>query len=78
MTDSGTSASDLGRACAAGRLRPSDLVEHLLDGRRTATPRNVWIATVPDGELRSRAADLDAHRDRRADLPLYGLPFAVK
>ena len=38
----------------------------------------VWISRVPDAALRAEAAKLDARRGDIAQLPLYGVPFAVK
>jgi allophanate hydrolase len=38
----------------------------------------VWICRVPKGDLLKRLADLQQQRAAGADLPLFGLPFAVK
>ena len=59
----------------AGRRDPSGVVEGLL-ATRAPDERPVWITRVGDDELRAAAAALDARGGR--DLPLYGVPFAVK
>jgi allophanate hydrolase len=57
-------------------LQPSQLVAGILErlARRGKDP--TWIALAPRAELEARAAE----RGRRtaADLPLYGIPFAIK
>ncbi|HJY76228.1 MAG TPA: allophanate hydrolase [Burkholderiales bacterium] len=61
---------------AAGRLRPSQLVAGILEriARRGKDP--TWIELAPRAELEARAAELE--RRSAADLPLYGIPFAIK
>jgi allophanate hydrolase len=61
---------------AAGRLRPSQLVAAILEriARRGKDP--TWIELTPRAELEARAAELE--RRRAAELPLYGIPFAIK
>ena len=61
---------------AAGRLRPAGLVAGILEriARRGKDP--TWIHLVPRAELEARAAELE--RRAPADLPLYGIPFAIK
>ena len=45
---------------------------------RAGGERPVWINLVPEAESLARAADLKRRRDAGEDLPLYGVPFAVK
>jgi allophanate hydrolase len=71
---------DLTRLRAAyggGSLSPRRLVEQLLEQLAASDADSVWIARVPDGELRARAAALEqlAASERGA---LWGVPFAVK
>ena len=58
-------------AYLSGTLTPTDLVERLADG-----PPGVWIDRVTPDKLRHRAAELE--KTTPEDLPLYGVPFAVK
>jgi allophanate hydrolase len=64
------------RAAYANRsLTSADLVEEIL--KRTGDdPNRVWIHRLPAAEIRAYAQAL-AGRDP-ADLPLYGIPFAIK
>lgn len=78
VTDNVFSATELRRAYAEGWLRPSRLADAVLDRLGAGTVDNVWISTVAPDELRRRADALDACWATRADLPLYGVPFAVK
>jgi allophanate hydrolase len=66
-----------------GDLTPAGLVEQVVAelaagaaGAAAQQARGVWITTVTPEALRTRAAEL-RHLDPR-DLPLYGIPFAVK
>ncbi|MDG4833284.1 allophanate hydrolase [Solwaraspora sp. WMMD1047] len=73
------SAAQLRAAYADGCSTPAGLAEQVL-ARLTARGATdpTWISLVPAAELRARAAELTTRRDRLADLPLYGIPFAVK
>ena len=61
---------------ASGRLRPAQLVAAILEriARRGKDP--TWIELAPRAELEARAAELE--RRSAAELPLYGIPFAIK
>ena len=61
---------------AARRLRPSQLVAGILEriARRGKDP--TWIELTPRAALEARAAELE--RRSAAELPLYGIPFAIK
>jgi allophanate hydrolase len=72
------SLAELRRAYASGALSPADVVETVLDRIAARGDDHVWITTVPPDELRAAAAALARRRDRLAELPLYGVPFAVK
>nr|MDT0661627.1 allophanate hydrolase [Micromonospora sp. DSM 115978] len=73
-----SSAADLRSAYTDGRLTPADVAERVLAGLAARGPDPAWISTVAADDLRARAATLTERRDRLADLPLYGVPFAVK
>jgi len=66
----------------AGELTPTAIIEGVLERIAAAGDDGVWIHRVPAAELRERASSLDALLDARPDaldeLPLLGVPFAVK
>ncbi len=58
------------------RFTPRDTVQEVLQRIETATERNVWISRLTDVQLQPY---LDALQGRTVDeLPLYGVPFAIK
>ncbi|MFN0301653.1 MAG: allophanate hydrolase [Burkholderiales bacterium] len=66
----------LSAAVDAGQTTPSDIVD-AIDRRIDARGDDkVWIHRVPRAALDARANELERLRPR--DLPLYGIPFAVK
>ena len=74
-----TDSLDLTRLRAgylSGALRPRDLVAEVLDRIERRGDDKVWIDRVPRGALEARAAELEAKSP--AELPLYGIPFAIK
>jgi len=56
-------------------LKPSALFAHL-HAQAAADTHHAWISLLPEAELLVRAHALDAQDP--ANLPLYGVPFAVK
>jgi len=56
-------------------LRPSQLASELIERLAAAQEQPVWISRVPADALLARAEALDAADPQ---LPLYGVPFAVK
>jgi allophanate hydrolase len=68
--------SALGARYRAGSLRPSQTVAGILRRLEQRGDDKVWISRTPAAELETRAAELE-RRDAQ-DLPLYGIPFAVK
>jgi len=66
----------LGARYRAGSLRPSQTVAGILQRIEQRGDDKVWITRTPDAELEARAAELE--RRGAQDLPLYGIPFAVK
>jgi allophanate hydrolase len=70
---------DLTRLSAAYRastLRPHDLVSIVLERVARRGDDKVWLDVTPRSELESRCAALEQRNP--ADLPLYGVPFAIK
>jgi allophanate hydrolase len=63
-------------AYLSGSLTPDAVVTEVLERIARSRDRNAWISVFPESRLRAAAAEL-AKRDPR-QLPLYGVPFAVK
>jgi allophanate hydrolase len=61
-----------------GTLTCRATIEEVLARIAAAGDDKVWISRVPAAELRETADALDARRGSIANLPLYGIPFAVK
>lgn len=61
---------------ASGRLNPAAMVNEIYDRIDAEGLHPVWIARVPRQQALERAKELQAAA--HADLPLYGIPFAVK
>ena len=64
------------RAYRSGALKPTALVESLIQERNRQRARHIWISEVDDAGLRARARELEAQAPE--SLPLYGIPFAIK
>lgn len=65
-------------ALASGVLDVHDLVEAVL-GRIAARGADAtWISVASAETLHARATELEAARQTGAELPFYGIPFAVK
>ena len=60
----------------SGILTPSQLVQELDTRIGTDDPNHIWIRRLSREEMLEYAARLEARNP--ADLPLYGIPFAVK
>ena len=78
-----TSSLDLGvhslrAAYRGGTLTCRRVVEEVLARIAQAGDDKVWIARMPDEALRDIAAALDGRHGEIEQLPLYGIPFAVK
>ncbi len=70
---------NLRAAYRSGALTPSRLVEDILARIVRNGEDHVWISRVPDAALRAAAQALDARQASSIEeLPLFGLPFAVK
>ncbi|MDG4782207.1 allophanate hydrolase [Micromonospora sp. WMMD961] len=77
MSEPVGSVSALRSAYLSGATTPVDQAEHVLAGLAGQDGGPVWISTVAADDLRARAIALARDSDP-ADLPLYGIPFAVK
>ena len=65
-------------AYCAGTLDVRQTIEEILKRIADAGDDKVWISRTPDAALRAEAARLDARRSDIGQLPLFGIPFAVK
>ena len=63
-------------AYLSGALRPRDLIADILGRIERRGDDKVWIDRVPREALEARAAELESRS--AAELPLYGIPFAIK
>lgn len=66
----------LRRAYAKGDFSPRDVIELVLDRIALQPDRRAWIHVLPRERLLAYAAALG--KLNPADLPLYGIPFAIK
>ncbi|MFI4889568.1 MAG: allophanate hydrolase [Steroidobacterales bacterium] len=68
--------STLQAAYRSGRCSVADVLDHVSERADRTMAHNAWITRLSRGQLMSHAERL---RERRAeDLPLYGVPFAIK
>jgi allophanate hydrolase len=58
-----------------GRFKPADVVREIWKRIRERGERPVWIQLIPEAETIGRAEALGSFHE---DLPLYGIPFAIK
>jgi allophanate hydrolase len=58
----------------SGALTPAELIDAIYNRIESQPLNPVWIALVPRAEALARAGSLG----HRSELPLYGVPFAVK
>ncbi len=74
-----TDSLDLARlrgAYLSGALRPRDVIADILARIERRGDDKVWIDRVPREALEARAAELESRS--ATELPLYGIPFAIK
>ena len=60
----------------SGARTPTDVVGEIIEQCNRHATNPIWIYRVPEAELRARAEELEARGP--GELPLYGVPFAVK
>lgn len=69
----------LGDGYRSGSFGPTTVMQTVLSRIEAAGDDHVWICRVPDADILARAAELESlDAAERAQLPLYGIPFAVK
>lgn len=66
----------LGARLRAGETKPTQVVAGVLERIAARGEDKVWIHLLPREQLEARAAELE--RRGAGDLPLYGIPFAIK
>lgn len=67
---------DLLDSYRGGRKTPGAVIERLLEHSTRADPRNVWITRLTRDQVMAYVSALDPARID--ELPLYGIPFAIK
>jgi len=70
------SLESLSAAYRTGALTPLAVVDFIIAQRRKFSAHNIWIAELPDDDLRDRARELATLSPD--SLPLFGVPFAIK
>jgi allophanate hydrolase len=78
MTAFGLDMTRLRAAYDAGETSPRDVIVSVLARIAALDDGAVWISRRPDAELLAEAERLADRFGDRAQLPLYGFPFAVK
>src|SRR5277367_2503770 len=68
--------SELREHYRAGRLTPTQLIEHLTQVADSVPSRNVWITRLSREQVMGHAHALKLRRIE--DQPLYGIPFVLK
>ena len=68
----------LGVAYAEGALTPGAVVRDVHAAIASSDDNPIWIHLLPQETVAARAHALEARRAAGAELPLYGVPFAVK
>ena len=70
--------SRLQRAYASGEQTPADLVRLICERIAARGEDGVWIHLEPEDKLLALAIELETRSAGAGELPLYGVPFAVK
>jgi allophanate hydrolase len=82
MADPATIASldmhTLGRAYQTGTCTPSKVVAGLAKPLAASADQAIWICLLPPEERLAQARVVEKRKAAGEELPLYGLPFAVK
>src|SRR5882762_9709267 len=66
----------LREAYATGSFTPSSLIEEILARNTSRGDDSIWITILPREQLIGLARSIERQGPR--DLPLYGVPFAIK
>ena len=71
--------NSLQKAYASGQSNPAGIVSEIYDRIEAEGKHPVWITVVPREQALQRAKELESlNAAERANLPLFGAPFAVK
>jgi allophanate hydrolase len=73
-------AAEIANAVRSGERSAAEVAREALD-RKSAYDEiqpQTWITRLPDTEVASRAAEVDSRLKHGEDLPLAGVPFAIK
>ncbi len=70
--------SRLRQAYSSGEQTPSDVVHEVYRRIAARGEDGVWIHVESEDKLLARAEELEASKADAGELPLYGIPFAVK
>lgn len=70
--------SRLKAAYSSGERRPADVVHEFYRRIAARGEDGVWIHVESEDKLLTRTQELEARRADAGELPLYGVPFAVK
>jgi allophanate hydrolase len=73
----GPTIAELLNALRSGATTPARVVDGVADALDRRGDDGIWITALSRAQLRERAAELASDAGAR-DLPLYGVPFAVK
>ena len=68
----------LARSYQSGALKPSALIDAVFARIAARGDDAVWIHLLPKAAVLAAAQELEARKHAGDDLPLYGVPFAVK
>ena len=68
--------TQLPAAYRSGNVRPTDVISTVLERISRRGDDKIWIDRVPRAQLEARAAELENRFGE--NLPLYGIPFAIK
>ena len=78
MTDAPYTIAALREDYRSRRSSPIEIARECLGRIAAYADPAVWISRTPDEQVMARARALESARDRIDDMPLYGIPFAVK
>jgi allophanate hydrolase len=65
-------------AYARGTLTPAGVLRHVHGRAQAARDKNIWITLLEWEAIAAQLAALEERRAAGAQLPLYGVPFAIK
>ena len=77
MTDLGDAAA-IGAACRSGQLDPRRLIAEVLQRVAESERPEAWIHRASAAEVEAQLVQIESLRSAGRELPLFGVPFAVK